>query len=139
MREIKFRVWGMTEKMMIYFSSDWAIDSEYSNLSFYLADNESGFFEAYSDEEESKAILMQYIGLKDNNRKEIYEGDIIKGKVNHQGKEIDIKGTIEWLNKIPAFVVRNIYLTETKAWAIGTIKKLKIIGNVYGNPQLLEK
>ena len=134
MREIKFRVWGMTEKMMIYFSSDWAIDSEYSNLSFYLADNESGFFEAYSDEEESKAILMQYIGLKDKNSKEICEGDILTGRQNPiivewKGPEFSFK----YKNPEKGHWVKHYYC----GW--GDIYEPEIIGNIYENPELLEK
>jgi len=64
--------------------------------------------------------LMQYTGLKDNNGKEIYEGDIVKwGKII---EKVEMKDGC-W------------------SMVLGTIVEefnLEVIGNIYENPELIK-
>lgn len=63
--------------------------------------------------------LMQYTGLKDKNGKEIYEGDIIE----YFDEQIEL---VEW--------------SKSDFWSgLGTFRISKVIGNIYENPELLEK
>lgn len=73
MREIKFRAWDLCEKKMLSPNQYW--------LEFYY-DNPPIMFDNISENGQlppRRTIeLMQYIGLKDKNGKEVFESDIIK-------------------------------------------------------------
>lgn len=76
-------------------------------------------------------ILMQYTGLNDKNGKEIYEGDILVSE--------ELKIRIEY--KANAFV--GIYMGEYNCrWSPLENKNYfqwEVIGNIYENPELLNK
>lgn len=109
MREFKFRVWF--NKSMVY--SD-QMEEESNNW------NISSLFEYYDC-----GHFMQFTGLKDQNGKEIYEGDIIEQDINGY----KIKGVISFYDN--GFWIKNpdnsLHLPHIKL----------IIGNIYENPELL--
>ena len=125
MREIKFRFWSGTK--MFY-----SIDEVYECLKQQVKFNAGGEHPlAYDHVGWQSADFMQYTGLKDNNGKEIYEGDICKcydhpeniwsvtASVKYEQGEWKIEGSI-----IPL----PMYGT---AW-------IEVIGNIYENPDLLK-
>ena len=79
---------------------------------------------------------MQYTGLKDKDRKKIYEGDIVKWADLYTGESRD---------EDRVFIVENIQnFFETKGYYEAEYgerweKELEIIGNIYENPELLEE
>lgn len=140
MREIKFRAWSKKEKTMIYFSSDWAIDGEYSNLGFSIEHDEKNFFDSYKGAKE-EAVIMQYTGLKDRNGKEIYEGDLVEytradnstltgSKTRHEATFA--KGAFCCLVKVVSLGICPTYLNQYN-------EQSEIIGNIYKNPELLKE
>lgn len=91
----------------------------------------------------------QFIGLFDKNGQEIYEGDIIR-KITKSGYPNNLVGEIVFRNGL--FGIKNdsryglpvsIIVTESE-WVDGNASgtstyEYEIIGNVYDNPELLEK
>jgi len=108
MRTIKFRAWDKEKKKMYY--KDLIIGN------YAIGSHEFG------PKKPNEVILMQYIGLKDKNGKEIFEGDLIgeEGFVLsvefHDGCFTvgNAQPLIEWLNgrsrrQDDTFVIGNIY------------------------------
>jgi uncharacterized phage protein (TIGR01671 family) len=116
MREIKFRAWNKSTKEMnayveIYCYKDGSVG--------YSAGKENN--NAVGSTE--NFVLMQFIGLRDKDKKEIYEGDIIDFW-NPGSKEHEFSA-IEWDGYSFGIDQRDARLS-------------KVIGNVYENPELLK-
>jgi len=76
-------------------------------------------------------IIHQWTGMVDQNKKDIYKGDIIETQtLCHKNQIIDI---IDFSNN-GAFVLR-----ESGYSFYDQIRPLRIIGNIFENPELIEK
>jgi hypothetical protein len=76
--------------------------------------------------------LIQYTGLKDKNRKEIYEGDIVNC-FDDLGKN-DLPFIIEY--KRARFVLTSAH-EKLEGWDLDS-QKVEVIGNIYENSELLK-
>ncbi|MGL6186112.1 MAG: YopX family protein [Clostridium chrysemydis] len=123
MREIKFRAWDKTTKKL---QDVYSIN--FGNKDVWLKENKKRIIGANFFEIE----LMQYIGLKDKNGKEIYEGDILK---DDYGK-IDRVIYYDYMFDLENFY-DNGYEIANQAFSEGT-DKFEVIGNIYENPELLK-
>lgn len=123
MREIKFRVWDTYNKEMLELKE---LNYEYGEPAIRTT-MYSNYFGP------SDMILMQYVGLKDKNGKEIYEGDIVQ----ILGGEYE-QGFYEWDEKVQIkdliYDGFNLMMTISQ---IGN-QAIEIIGNIYENPELLK-
>ncbi len=122
---IKFRAWIKKEKEMhevcdLYKqnNNEYGISVENSGDNYYAED----------------IILMQYTGLEDKNGKEIYEGDIVK----YEGENWDVA----YCN---SYSCGRYELDKYEEGRGGTLTtdcenwfKTEVIGNIYGNPELLK-
>ena len=116
-REIKFRAWDNSCKKM----------RGVKGIKDCFSLRSDGFFD-------ENYILMQYTGLKDKNGKEIYEGDI----VIQNGEKIVVKYGI---NEVDAFegIGFNLWSFYGEKPNGKRLKsELKLIGNIYENPELLK-
>lgn len=131
MRDIKFRCWDTENKEMLEVQ-----ELDYEDSYNGQPMTRTTMYSDYFDTEDM--ILMQYVGLKDKNGKEIYEGDIVKFRFKDDREEFpDLIGYIEYQTTFTAFRIMSnqgsfkIDITE--------IKSIEVIGNIYKNPELLEE
>jgi len=136
MREIKFRAWDKIEQKM------WAPIIDRDGIPC-ARDPITGQLVRMSGE--LLDPVMQYIGLKDKNGKEIYEGDIVKAHYfyfnGNFGNDGEIKGKVEY-SPWCTFIINDLvdgeehYLEfhETSHFEEPCIE---VIGNIYENPELL--
>ncbi|GIN60506.1 hypothetical protein J27TS8_04990 [Robertmurraya siralis] len=129
MRDIKFRAWLPTNNRMYEFDENESLGDHFNRLIY-------GF---------GKFELMQYTGLKDNNGKEIYEGDIIYynidngvGIEHYQARVVWSENTAEYKNRFEWLIIYSDCdgfddLTRPAAYN----SELQVVGNIYENPELV--
>lgn len=116
MREFKFRAWD--GKFMRY---DFVVaGSQYCNALSILQDEEF----ARSTYKVYEWKVMQFTGLLDKNKREIYESDVVK----------DLDGCIspvKWFNTFDGYDWNGFHC-DFELWS-----GVEVIGNIYENPELL--
>lgn len=119
MREIKFRAWDKVNKAFMS-SEEFAIhDGDVMGLCY---GNEMD--DVLTDQVE----LMQYTGLKDKNGVEIYEGDIVRLSLGW----ITVKAEVKYSGSQFIVDIDSVMSRSLDAYLV------KIIGNKFQNPELLE-
>lgn len=134
MREIKFRAWDKENKEMLEIE-----DLHWDDCTREFLIRTTMYRDYFTPEE---MILMQYTGLHDKNEKEIYEGDILLRKSGSFESLILVKwGRVEF-----SFLCAPLYngkLPKKFNWTRSTYQGLdgyaEVIGNIYENPELLER
>ena len=121
MRDIKFRVWDNERNVMFNSKS---VDIDFFEGKIEITSDTIRYDEVYTDEIKDFE-LMQYVGCKDKNNKEIYEGDIVKTK-EHIGQIIYSKGMF-FIDVKGDFYLPIYNVSEF----------MEVIGNIYENPGLL--
>lgn len=127
MREIKFRAWDRELKEW----TNYSIDDDL--LMFY--DKHAECWE--TDQEGERFILCQYTGLKDNEDREIYEGDIVKAISFARWI-----GVVKYSDENQAFIFDDLdkkYRGKSTVFMNQFDDGFEILGNIYENPELLKE
>jgi len=127
MREIRFRAWIRC--------GEWDADGE--KQAFQMIDADSLAFEEYAPlswllaDIPDERYLMQYTGRKDENGREIYEGDIVDILPDYALPD----GIVAWDNDFAGFVVKHPkYDDFVELSAIRVV-----VTNIYENPELIKE
>lgn len=130
MREIKFRAWNRETSQMVdlHEITPLALDPVMNDQ--LAMKGGSGLFIPFLDE----LALMQYIGLKDYNGKELYHNDILWESIDN------LYGEIVWIES--AWAVEIYEAGEKVDTFVGSdfeqfCKFNHLAGNIYQNPELL--
>jgi len=137
MREQKYRAWDKSNKLMTTIQQiKYCSNGSLRSISLWTKEKDTAY-----TVHPTKVELMQYIGRKDKNKTEIYEGDIMHvhwtngfswGTGYLKGEVIFQKG---------AFAIRrhesdHYYFCNFKH--IDELTEFKVIGNIYENPELMK-
>jgi uncharacterized phage protein (TIGR01671 family) len=128
MKEIKFRAWDKTKKVMSIIRS-W----DFAHGDIELGKELRPEAEKFEEELE----LMQFTGLKDKNGKDIYEGDIVKSYKEYNS----YTGLNSRLYGGNVYEIKNngwrFYLEPESLYQVD-LSELEVIGNIYENKDLLK-
>lgn len=139
MDKIKFRAWLKREKIMVRVM-------EINFPEHYItAHDERGEF--YSKRGLGCVIMMQFTGLRDKNGKEIYDGDIVRTADGNVVATIKIgeccPEPVKYYCELCGIKKHTVYCLhaydKNGEYLIEDNKSLEIIGNMFGNPELLEE
>lgn len=159
MKTIKFRAWDKFDGMLYTIENLVIVPPVFNHLDFNQ--DHYGRITFYKSKDKSwekhitghSGILMQYTGLLDKNKKEIYEGDILLVQDEYTEPVTDEGlGPVEPSNHLAPVIFKNgcfgIDIKETENWFskgfyafesnLDDLGDLEIIGNIYENKELLE-
>lgn len=124
MREIKFRVFGKENQIML----DWDELVKAGDLKEFLL---------HGHEEDSYySPLMQYTCLKDKNEREIYEGDILGVESERHPFGENGIGIVKFLDG--SYLLENTQ-GDDGDYLFNETMVVEVIGNIYETPELLEE
>lgn len=115
-REIKFRVWDREK-------------NKFGEVAAILLMKENKIYFQPSDISYNRFIFQQYTGLKDKNRKEVYEGDIVL----MGNRSINKYAKVEYSDEQIGFLIEDRFIREFLQF-----NKIAIVGNIFENPELLK-
>lgn len=140
-REIKFRAWHESEKVMYEVAG---MNFELGLVELRDPDKEDDFgkvvlmkFAGLTDENDVE--LMQFTGMTDKNGVEIYEGDYLVDPYKEDGKWEESLLEVQWCHKTLQWAIDASY-KQDRGFLINlvdyfTFDELEVRGNIFENPK----
>lgn len=132
MTPIRFRAWHRAEKVLARVVG-FHFDESDDDMSMATVD----LYPELPSWHFKDCIIQQATGLKDKNRKEIFEGDIVKVGFGHEWNDpskYDFRGVMRYDPEFMRFTATTNDGTMTDNYSV---EWYEIIGNIYENPSLL--
>lgn len=122
----KFRAWNIESQCML--NHDFIVNTVIQN---------GEIVRDFSDilEHDDMFILMQSTGLHDKNGKEIFEGDVVKGKSD--SFRLSCYGEVYWDEEFCRWRIND--KKRNRQYEVDWRWKLQIIGNIHEHPELLNQ
>jgi uncharacterized phage protein (TIGR01671 family) len=130
---LKFRAWCKEASVM--FGVDWFTDKQ---AKLNCDDWEFGKYQEIKPVPLEQIFLMQCSGLRDKNKKLIFEGDIIRREWGLIAKICFIHNEFVAIDLAFSANVTHLHAATTIGDNYEMSDKTEIIGNIYANPELLE-
>ncbi len=132
-REIKFRIWDTKEKR---FYVDDTVNHRLPADETYQDDISSFFYCLKFVQRNDRFVLQQFTGLKDENGKEIYDGDILAWKNPNDGEPVTVsikQGQIFFDNSPAVWALGCVFGTDhyNECGLPDILNGLKVIGNIF--------
>lgn len=139
-REIKFRAWVVNNATseMVY-ANDTQINSAIAKALQYQLGYEDAYPDKNNIEDWQKDIkFMQFTGLTDKNCNMLYESDIVECGYG-KGKIVFKSGCfmVEWIDDKEAYL--EFLFSRKGMYTRKDDEQFELIGNIYENPELLNK
>jgi uncharacterized phage protein (TIGR01671 family) len=128
-REIKFRYYDKQEQKVYSMNTGDMLSVVCGSIAAVHIQGD------YTLDVPEEIILLQFTGLKDKNGKEIYEGDILKYSDNYP----EFTGFVKYDNRFGMFTIEIEFNNQYNFLHHKMSPDLEVIGNIYENPELLEK
>ena len=128
----RFRVWHKPTNKMV--------DCYGFNKDFVFGDVLDGIGTTYNPAKTEDCILMQCTGMKDNNGKLIYEGDIVE--IWKMAGNIHKKMLVKWRETQSGFRLYDLSAIEATPQklcdvrSMGAVTTIRILGNIYENKEM---
>jgi uncharacterized phage protein (TIGR01671 family) len=151
-REIKYRAWDLENKELVRVKSIVWFDGELDFIDVWS--ERYGHIYRLRARKKPRFILIEYTGLKDKNGEEIYEGDIVKSfdeaayfssalrVKRYSPYQIRFMDGAFWLYSLDgdednAYLLRN-GCNASEIYG-SSLENAEVIGNIYENPESLER
>jgi uncharacterized phage protein (TIGR01671 family) len=134
-REIKFRIWDKQQKKF-HIDADWGISLQGSFIIGFASHDSWNHDKGYKINltSQDNMVVQQYTGVQDKNKKDVYDGDILRNQLNGNYCYVRWACDMEyagWSLARPDEPIGNLFLNKH-------YKNLEVVGNIFENPELLK-